>query len=256
MSKKKTVGKSTGNRFWQWTKRIFLFLFVFQLFYIIILKWIDPPFTITQIGSLLSGDGLKRDYVDGEELSYHMKLAVISSEDQKFPDHDGFDWKSINKAVKHNEKKPQKVRGASTISQQTAKNVFLWQGRSWIRKGLEVYFTKMIEWIWGKQRILEVYLNVIEMGKGIYGAEAAAQAYFKKPAAKLTRKEAAMIASCLPNPKKYTVKPLSRYVAVKNGWVQRQMNYLEKDPEVQAVITKEKLQEKTKAQDRGVTKRQ
>jgi monofunctional biosynthetic peptidoglycan transglycosylase len=240
MSKKKSntksAGKSSGSRFWYWTKRIFLYLFIFHLFYIVILKWVNPPITITQLGSLLSGDGLKRDYVSGDELSYQMKLAVIASEDQVFPDHGGFDWKSINKAVKHNEKKPQKVRGASTISQQVAKNVFLWQGRSWIRKGLEVYFTKMIEWIWGKKRILEVYLNVIEMGRGIYGAEAAAQAYFKKSAAKLSRKEAAMIASCLPNPKKYTVKPVSSYVSIKNGWVQRQMNYIEKDPDIQAII--------------------
>jgi len=238
MSKKKPAVKSKGNRFWRWVKRIFLFLFFFHLFYIIILKWINPPITITQLSSWVSGDGLKRDYVDNDELSYHMKLAVIASEDQLFAEHGGFDWKSINKAVKHNEKKPKKVRGASTISQQVAKNVFLWQGRSWVRKGLEVYFTKMIEWIWGKERILEVYLNVIEMGKGIYGAEAAAQAYFKKSAAKLTRKEAAMIASCLPNPKKYTVKPLSGYVAAKCMWVQRQMNYLEGDAEIQALLSK------------------
>jgi monofunctional glycosyltransferase len=238
MSKKKPAAKpkSSGNSFWRWTKRIFLFLFLSQLFYIIILKWVNPPITITQLSSWVGGEGLKRDYVGGKELSYQMKLAVIASEDQVFPDHGGFDWKSINKAVKHNEKKPQRVRGASTISQQVAKNVFLWQGRSWIRKGLEVYFTKMVEWIWGKQRILEVYLNVIEMGKGIYGAEAAAQAYFKKSAAKLTRKEAAMIAACLPNPKKYTVKPVSGYVAAKSGWVQRQMNNLEDDPEIKAII--------------------
>ena len=221
---------------WGWVKRISLFLFLAQLFYIIILKWVDPPVTLTQLGSLFSGDGLKRDYVDDDELSYNMKLAVIASEDQIFPDHDGFDWKSINKAMKHNEKKPNRVKGASTISQQTAKNVFLWQGRSWIRKGFEVYFTKMIEWIWGKKRILEVYLNVIEMGKGIYGAEAAAQAYFKKPASKLTRREAAMIAACLPNPKKFTVKPLSRHVAKKCGWVQQQMQNLEDDPDVQKII--------------------
>lgn len=238
MSKKKPAVKSKGNRFWRWVKRIVLFLFLFQLFYIIILKWIYPPITITQLSSWVSGDGLKRDYVDNDEISYQMKLAVIASEDQLFPDHEGFDWKSINKAVKHNEKKPKKIRGASTISQQVAKNVFLWQGRSWIRKGLEVYFTKMIEWIWGKERILEVYLNVIEMGKGIYGAEAAAQAYFKKPAAKLTRKEAAMIAAALPNPKKYTVKPASAYVLAKSMWVQRQMNYLEGDEEIQKVIGK------------------
>ncbi len=228
----------TGKKgsIWKWVKRVFLFLFLAQLFYIIILKWVDPPITLTQLGSVFRGDGLKRDYVAGDDLSYNMKLAVISSEDQVFPDHDGFDWKSINKAMKNNERKPDRVKGASTISQQTAKNVFLWQGRSWVRKGLEVYFTKMIEWIWGKKRILEVYLNVIEMGRGIYGSEAAAQAYFKKPASKLTRREAAMIAACLPNPKKFTVKPLSRYVAGRCAWVQLQMRVLEADADVQAII--------------------
>ena len=165
-----------------------------------------------------------------------MKLAVVASEDQVFPDHGGFDWKSIEKAMKYNQKKPNRIRGASTISQQVAKNVFLWQGRDWVRKGLEVYFTKMIEWIWGKQRILEVYLNVIEMGKGVFGAEAAAQAYFKKPASKLTRREAALIAACLPNPKKYSVKPVSPFVAAKAGWIVRQMNNLEGDEDLQKII--------------------
>lgn len=226
----------------RWLKRILIFLLIFHLVYIVLLKWVNPPVTITQLGSLFQGEGLKRDYVDGDDLSYNIKLAVIAAEDQIFPDHSGFDWNSIDKDRKHNEKKPNRVRGASTISQQTAKNVFLWQGRSWLRKGLEVYFTKMIEWIWGKERILEVYLNVIEMGKGIYGAEAAAQAYFKKPASRLSRKEAALIASCLPNPIKYTVKPTSRYVAIKHGWVMRQMAVLEKDPDIQAVIKKVKSQ--------------
>ncbi len=220
----------------RWIKRIVIALFLLQLFYIIILRWINPPVTLTQLSSLFSGDGLKRDYVDGDQISYNIKLAVISSEDQIFPDHGGFDWKSIDKAMKHNEKKPKRVKGASTISQQTAKNVFLWQGRSWIRKGLEVYFTKMIEWIWGKKRILEVYLNVIEMGKGIYGAEAAAQAYFKKPASKLTRREAAQVAACLPNPKKYSVKPLSGYVSKRSGWIMRQMNHLEDDADIQKIL--------------------
>ena len=220
----------------RWIKRIVIALFLLQLFYIIILRWINPPVTLTQLSSLFSGDGLKRDYVDGDQISYNIKLAVISSEDQIFPDHGGFDWKSIDKAMKHNEKKPKRVKGASTISQQTAKNVFLWQGRSWIRKGLEVYFTKMIEWIWGKKRILEVYLNVIEMGKGIYGAEAAAHAYFKKPASKLTRREAAQVAACLPNPKKYSVKPLSGYVSKRSGWIMRQMNHLEDDADIQKIL--------------------
>ena len=135
------------------------------------LKWVNPPITFTQLSSWVTGNGLKRDYVSWDELSYNIKLAAISSEDQLFPDHSGFDWKSIEKAMKYNERKPNRIKGASTISQQVAKNVFLWQGRSWIRKGLEVYFTKMIEWIWGKKRILHVYLNVIEMGKGIFGAK-------------------------------------------------------------------------------------
>ena len=129
-----------------------------------------------------------------------------------------------------------KIRGASTISQQVAKNVFLWQGRSWFRKGLEVYFTFMIELVWSKQRILEVYLNEAQMGKGIFGIEAAAKKYFKKPASRLTRTEAAMIAASLPNPVRYTVKPVSTYVSRKYPWVLRQMNNLDGDPDVMAII--------------------
>jgi monofunctional biosynthetic peptidoglycan transglycosylase len=200
------------------------------------LKWVNPPITITQLASFIKGDGLKRDYVSEKNISYNAKLAVISSEDQLFPDHNGFDWRSIKKAMAYNKRKPNRVHGASTISQQVAKNVFLWQGRSWIRKGLEVYFTFMIELVWGKKRILDVYLNVIEMGKGIYGIEAASQTYFGKPANNLSRSEAAIIASCLPNPKIYTVKPLSRFVASKQVWVLQQMNNLEGDPDVQEII--------------------
>lgn len=217
-------------------KKIFLFLFIAQFIYIILLKWMDPPITLTQLGSVLTGEGLKRDYINYDEMSPNIKLAVIASEDQVFPDHNGFDFKSIKKAMAYNEKKPGRIRGASTISQQVAKNVFLWQGRSWIRKGLEVYFTFMIEKIWGKKRILEMYLNVAEMGKGIYGVEAASRAYFKKPAKNLSRYEAALIASALPNPVKYTVRPLSRYVSVRAGWVQRQMANLDGDADIKMVI--------------------
>jgi monofunctional biosynthetic peptidoglycan transglycosylase len=169
-------------------------------------------------------------------ISKEAKLAVIASEDQLFPDHNGFDFRSIQKALSYNKRKPGRVRGASTISQQVAKNVFLWQGRSWVRKGLEVYFTFMIELIWGKKRILEVYLNEAEMGKGIYGIEAASRKYFKKSAAKLTRSEAAMIASCLPNPVRFTVKPMSGFVARKYPWVIRQMSNLQSDPDIRAII--------------------
>ena len=218
-------------RAWRVIKRVVIFLFCFQLFYILILKWVNPPITLTQLGSVFRGDGLKRDYTNMKNISPYAKLAVISSEDQLFPDHDGFDFKSIEKAMKHNQKS-KSLHGASTISQQVAKNVFLWQGRSWIRKAMEAYFTFMIEWIWGKKRILEMYLNVSEMGKGVYGIEAAAQFYFSKPAKSLSRQEAAMIAACLPNPKVFTVKPLSRHVATRYPWILVQMGHLEDDPDI------------------------
>ena len=159
----------------------------------------------------------------------------MASEDQLFPDHNGFDFKSIDKAMKHNQKS-RSLRGASTISQQVAKNVFLWQHGGYFRKGLEVYFTFMIEHLWSKKRILEMYLNVAEMGEGVFGVEAAAQKYFNKRAINLTRTEAAMIAACLPNPKGYTVKPLSRHVASRYPWILRQMGNLEGDPDIQALI--------------------
>ncbi|HEX5171039.1 MAG TPA: monofunctional biosynthetic peptidoglycan transglycosylase, partial [Cyclobacteriaceae bacterium] len=160
----------------------------------------------------------------------------IAAEDQLFPDHNGFDIKSIEKAIQHNQKKSKRIRGASTISQQVAKNVFLWQGRSWVRKGLEVYFTFMIELIWGKERILEVYLNVAEMGRGVFGIEAASRYYFKKAAKKLTRLQAARIAACLPNPKKYGVNPPSPYIVNRSEWVLRQMRNLEGDPDIEKLI--------------------
>ncbi|MBX2923068.1 MAG: monofunctional biosynthetic peptidoglycan transglycosylase [Chitinophagaceae bacterium] len=228
--------KNFLSRWWRFLKRLFLFLFIAQFIYIILLKWMDPPFTLTQLGSWISGEGLKRDYVSAEQMSPYAGLAVIASEDQLFPDHNGFDWKSIQKAIAKNQKKKNRIAGASTISQQVAKNVFLWQSRDWLRKGLEVYFTFMIEWIWGKKRILEVYLNVAEMGKGIFGIEAASQAYFKKPALKLSRTEAAMIAACLPNPVKYTVKPMSKVVSVRYPWVLMQMSNLDGDPDIQQLL--------------------
>ena len=219
-------------------KKIALFILVSHIAYVILLRFIDPPITITQITSWISGDGFNRDHVSLKQISKNAKLAVIASEDQLFPDHNGFDMKSIQKALDFNKKKKgKKIRGASTISQQVAKNVFLWQGRSWFRKGLEVYFTFLIELTWGKKRILEVYLNEAEMGKGVFGIEAAAQKYFRKPASKLTRTEAAMIAASLPNPKRYTVKPVSIYVSRKYPWVLRQMNNLDDDQDITRLIT-------------------
>jgi len=221
---------------WKKLKRAFFILLAVQFIYIILLRWINPPITITQLTNWVGGYGLKRDYINFEEMSPNIRLAVMASEDQLFPDHNGFDIKSIKKALESNKKKSKRIRGASTISQQVAKNVFLWQGRSWFRKGLEVYFTFMIEVFWSKERILEMYLNVAEMGKGIFGVEAASRTYFKKPAQKLTRTEAAMIAACLPNPKKYVVQPPSRYINRRYPWILNQMNNLEGDEDVEKLL--------------------
>src|SRR5450432_85179 len=227
--------KGIVPRTWRWIKRIFLFFFFLQFFYILILKWVNPPFTLTQLSSLFHWYGLKRNYVSMDAISPYAKLAVIASEDQLFPDHDGFDFKSIEKAMKHNQKS-KSLHGASTISQQVAKNVFLWQGRSWIRKAMEAYFTFMIEKIWGKKRILQMYLNVSEMGKGVFGIDAAAKFYFNKRAKELNRGEAAMIAASLPNPKIFTIKPLSRRVATRYPWILNQMHHLQDDPDVIKIL--------------------
>jgi monofunctional biosynthetic peptidoglycan transglycosylase len=153
-----------------------------------------------------------------------LQLAVICSEDQIFLNHHGFDMNAIEKAMEYN-KKGKRTRGASTISQQTAKNVFLWPHRSWFRKGLETYFTFLIELIWSKERIMEVYLNSIEMGKGVYGAEAAAQHWFKRPAANLRQQEAAAIAAILPNPLRYKANPATNYIQSRKNWITRQMRF-------------------------------
>ena len=237
MKKEKNAQKKRGPllRAWRILKKIILYSFLFSIFYILFCKWINPPITITQFVSAVTGHGLKRDYISLTEMSPNIKLAVMSAEDQLFPDHNGFDFKSIEKARKHNAKS-KSLRGASTISQQVAKNVFLWQHGGYFRKGLEVYFTFMIEKIWSKKRILEMYLNVAEMGDGIFGVQAAAKKYFNKSAKDLTRKEAALIAACLPNPKGYTIKPLSAHVASRYPWILKQMDNLEADPDIAELI--------------------
>jgi monofunctional biosynthetic peptidoglycan transglycosylase len=228
--------RSLANRLWRRTKRVLLSLFIAQLLYLVALRWVDPPITATQAASWFAGYGLKRKYVDRKNMSPAVRLAVMASEDQLFPDHHGFDWKSMELAMSAKTTKHQRVRGASTISQQVAKNVFLWQGRSWIRKGLEAYFTFMIELVWGKDRILEVYLNVAEMGKGVFGVEAASRLFFGKSSRALTATEAAMIAASLPNPKKFTVKPLSLYVSRRYPWVLQQMGFLQDDPDIRSLV--------------------
>ncbi len=226
----------TKKDWWRVTKKVILWLFIGQLLYIIYCKWLNPPLTITQFVNAVQGNGMNRNYVSDKNIGSNIKLAVMAGEDQLFPDHNGFDIKAIKLAVKYNKKHPSKVRGASTISQQTAKNVFLWQGGGFFRKGLEVYFTFMIEKLWSKKRILQTYLNVAEMGPGIFGVQAASKKYFSKNAKDLSRQEAAMIAACLPNPKKFTVKPLSRYVLLRSANILRQMNNLQADPDIRELI--------------------
>jgi monofunctional biosynthetic peptidoglycan transglycosylase len=232
--------KGIVPRAWRRLKKIVLILFIAHLVYLIALRWINPPITWTMISTWVGTWGTDKSFhktwVNYAEISEFSKLAVLSSEDQLFPDHNGFDFKSIEKAMKHNQKS-KKIRGASTISQQVAKNVFLWQGRSWLRKGLEVYFTFMIEKLWGKQRILEVYLNVAQMGDATFGIEAAAQQYYHKPAASLNREQSAMIAACLPNPVKYTVVPASRYTVYRQKKILVQMRFLSGDPDISELIS-------------------
>lgn len=208
---------------WKKIKKLFFILILANILFIFWGKFFNPPITFTQIGGLLEYGKLKRDYISYGEMGTHVKKAVIASEDQAFFSHNGFDYKAIEKAMKHNEQ-GKKLRGGSTISQQTAKNVFLWQGRSWIRKGLEAVYTFIIELVWSKDIILERYLNSIEMGRGVFGVEAASEYYFNKNAKDLTKSEAAWIAAILPNPKKYDPKNPSAYLKRKHSWIMRQMN--------------------------------
>ncbi|EMW6553962.1 monofunctional biosynthetic peptidoglycan transglycosylase [Citrobacter werkmanii] len=182
-----------------------------------------------QLGAWLSGDFgyvAHSDWVSMDEISPWMGLAVIAAEDQKFPDHWGFDVSAIEKALAHNERNENRIRGASTLSQQTAKNLFLWDGRSWVRKGLEAGLTLGMETVWSKKRILTVYLNVAEFGDGIFGVEAAAQRYFHKPASRLSMSEAALLAAVLPNPLRFKANAPSGYVRSRQAWIMRQMHQL------------------------------
>lgn len=182
-----------------------------------------------QIGAWLQGDFgyvAHSDWVSMDEISPWMGLAVIAAEDQTFPDHWGFDVAAIEKALSHNERNENRIRGASTLSQQTVKNLFLWDGRSWLRKGLEAGLTVGVETVWSKKRILTVYLNIAEFGDGVFGVEAAAQRYFGKPASRLTQSEAALLAAVLPNPLRFKVAAPSGYVRSRQAWILRQMRQL------------------------------
>lgn len=195
---------------------------------VLALRWLDPPTSAFMLRERWLTDldrPVRHEWRDWKDISAHAKLAVIAGEDQTFPDHHGFDLKSINDALEDRER-GRRVRGASTISQQVAKNLFLWPGKSWARKGLEAYFTVLIETLWPKQRILEVHLNVAEFGKGVFGVGAASEMFFRKSAAKLNAPEAALLAAVLPNPKRLRVNAPSRYVRSRQQWILGQMRGL------------------------------
>ncbi|MDL4616732.1 monofunctional biosynthetic peptidoglycan transglycosylase [Citrobacter amalonaticus] len=213
--------------------RVVLVLAVFWGGGIALFSVMPVPFSAVmverQIGAWLQGDFgyvAHSDWMSMDEISPWMGLAVIAAEDQTFPDHWGFDVAAIEKALSHNERNENRIRGASTLSQQTVKNLFLWDGRSWLRKGLEAGLTVGVETVWSKKRILTVYLNIAEFGDGVFGVEAAAQRYFGKPASRLTQSEAALLAAVLPNPLRFKAAAPSGYVRSRQAWILRQMRQL------------------------------
>lgn len=216
----------TVLRIYRIVKRLFLTLFFAHLIYTLLLIFLPVVSTPTIFGQWILGKDIKKQWVSLDKISIPMQHAVIAAEDQEFENHFGIDVDAIEKAIEFN-KNHKRKKGASTISQQVAKNVFLWQNRDWLRKGLELYSTFLIELFWSKDRILEVYLNVAQMGDGIFGAEAAAQQFFKKPAAKLNMYEASRIAACLPNPVRYPVNAPSDYVLKRQEWIMYQMKNIE-----------------------------
>lgn len=211
--------------------KVLLWFFGISLFLVVLFKFVPVPFTplmvIRSIEQKMDGKPmiLSHDWVPLEEISPNLQKAVIASEDQHFLTHHGFDFNALEKAYANNQK-GKKIKGGSTISQQTAKNVFLWPGRSYIRKAFEAYFTVLIELIWGKERIMEVYLNSIEMGDGVYGAQEASRVWYRKDAANLNRREAAGIAAILPNPRKFKATNSSSYINRRKNAIERQMRYI------------------------------
>jgi monofunctional glycosyltransferase len=199
---------------------------------VLLLRFVNPPTTAfilrDRIGAWWNDEPnyqFRQQWMPSTAIAWQLKLAVIASEDQKFLDHHGFDFESIEKALDSNQQR-KRPRGASTLSQQVAKNLFLWPGRSYLRKGIEAYFTVLIEALWSKQRILEVYLNIAEFGRGTYGAQAATQAFFKKPCARLSSSEAALMAVVLPNPRRFKVQKPSAFIKRRAAFIQNQMSML------------------------------
>lgn len=230
--KKSALSRVTGRLLF-WFKRLIQVVLLLWGAGILLFSFLPVPFSAVmvekQLGAWFSGNFsyvAHQDWVSMDEISPYMALAVIAAEDQKFPEHWGFDLNAISSAFSYNENQSNRIRGASTLSQQTAKNLFLWSGRSWIRKGLEAGLTLGIEVVWTKRRILTVYLNIAEFGEGVFGVEEAAQRYFGKSAKNLTAGESARLAAVLPNPIRFKANKPSGYVIQRQNWIMRQMNQL------------------------------
>jgi monofunctional glycosyltransferase len=220
------------GRIGRWLAKGLLAAVLFSVISVLTLRFLAPPTTAFMLRhwaiALTEGRDrppLRYDWVDYGRISRDAALAVVAAEDQLFPSHSGFDFKALSRALNHN-RKGRAPHGASTITQQVAKNLFLWPGRSYLRKAMEAYFTVLIEALWTKRRILEVYLNVVELGDGVFGIDAASRTYFRKPAAALRREEAALLAAVLPNPAGLSVRRPSRFVRARQGWILKQMRRL------------------------------
>lgn len=229
-SKKTSFGRRIIN-FFKWIFKLAVWFFVISVLLVFAMRWINPITSSIMIQRQISGffngdfELVKYHWVSYNNVSKYLPIAIVAAEDQNFPNHFGFDFKQIEKALKEN-KRGKRIRGASTISQQVAKNLFLWEGKSFIRKGIEAYFTLLIELLWDKQRILEVHMNIAEMGDKIFGVGIASIAYFKVPASKLSISQAALLTAVLPNPKKFSVVKPSGYVRGRQNWIIKQINSL------------------------------
>lgn len=214
------------SKIFKFIAKTLLALLIFTVLWVVIYRFVPVPGTpLMLIRKISEGTPINHTWVPMEKISPDMAIAVVASEDAHFMEHNGFDWEQIEQAYTEAEK-GKRLRGASTISQQTAKNVFLWSGRSWVRKGLEAYFTILIEFFWSKERIMEVYLNSIETGEGLYGIAAVAEMNFKKSPDKLTRRECALIAATLPNPRRFSSKKPSKYIIKRQTAILKEMKYI------------------------------
>lgn len=214
------------SKIFKFIAKTLLALLIFTVLWVVIYRFVPVPGTpLMLIRKISEGIPINHTWVPMEKISPDMAIAVVASEDAHFIEHNGFDWEQIEQAYTEAEK-GKRLRGASTISQQTAKNVFLWPGRSWVRKGLEAYFTVLIEFFWSKKRIMEVYLNSIETGEGLYGIAAVAEKNFKKSPDKLNRHECALIAATLPNPRRFSSKKPSKYIIKRQTAILKEMKYI------------------------------